>query len=327
MKLFLKNRWFLLLLIGGVGTALIWPHGLQPLTGRLPPLFLVGPALFLVAWSLESARLWQALIRPGPIIWAILISYGLVPALGWAAEILLADSELAIGVMLITSVPCTLASAVLWTRMAGGNEAIALLAILGTTATGWLVTPLWLLLTTGTRVDLDPLGMMVELFLVLAVPVGLGQLTHMLEPLGRFARRNKTGLGICSQLLILAVILKAAVDFRLNLEKREGISGTWFLATGLICMAIHSIALSAGFWSSRRLGFDRPSQIAVAFACSQKTLPVSLYLLETHFRAYPLAVVPLVFYHAGQLLLDTFIAEKWAAQSSGKSELQATAGV
>jgi solute carrier family 10 (sodium/bile acid cotransporter), member 7 len=321
MKHFLKRRWFLLLLIGGVGLALACPERLQPFTGRLPPLLLVGPALFLVAWSLESDRLWRALIRPRPVMWAILISYGLVPALGCTAGRFLSNPDLAIGLMLITSVPCTLASAVLWTRMAGGNEAVALLTILGTTATSWLVTPAWLFLTTRTRVNLDPLGMMMELLLVLVVPVGLGQLTRAVGPLGRFAQRNKTGLGIFSQTLILVVLLKAAVDFRISLDKQDTISGIWFLATGLICMGIHGTALAVGFWSSQRWGFDKPSQIAVAFAGSQKTLPVALFLLETHFRDYPLAVVPMVFYHAGQLIFDTFIAEKWAARWPGEKDL------
>jgi len=38
------------------------------------------------------------------------------------------------------------------------------------------------------------------------------------------------------------------------------------------------------------VGFTRPACIAVGFAGSQKTLPVSLALLELYYRDYPLAV-------------------------------------
>ena len=60
---------------------------------------------------------------------------------------------------------------------------------------------------------------------------------------------------------------------------------------------------------------DRGRQIAIAISCSQKTLPISLALFDRYFaRAeptpFPLAVVPLLFYHAGQLLLDTLIAQR-----------------
>ena len=48
----------------------------------------------------------------------------------------------------------------------------------------------------------------------------------------------------------------------------------------------------------------------MAFACSQKTLPVALLLFESYFKQeYPLAVLPLVFYHVGQLAVDTVIAD------------------
>ena len=60
---------------------------------------------------------------------------------------------------------------------------------------------------------------------------------------------------------------------------------------------------------------DRPRGIGVAFSCSQKTLPVALFLFQTYYQeTFPLAVVPLLFYHVGQLILDTWIAE-WLSRT------------
>ena len=42
-------------------------------------------------------------------------------------------ADVRIGLILVASVPCTLSTAVLWTRLAGGNEATALLTAMGTT--------------------------------------------------------------------------------------------------------------------------------------------------------------------------------------------------
>jgi sodium/bile acid cotransporter 7 len=78
------------------------------------------------------------------------------------------------------------------------------------------------------------------------------------------------------------------------------------------CLAVHLIGLALGFWSSRALRFDRPNQIAVAIACSQKSLPVALFLYQTYSEVYPLAVIPLAIYHVGQLIVDTIIAERMA---------------
>src|SRR6185369_6865506 len=109
-----------------------------------------------------------------------------------------------------TSVPCTLASCVLWTRRAGGDEAAALLVILVTTATSWLVTPAWVRLVTEATVAVDTPAMMLDLLLTLVLPVGVGQACRASGPLARAAARCKAPAGVVAQLLILLILLKAA---------------------------------------------------------------------------------------------------------------------
>src|SRR5262249_7550565 len=151
---------------------------------------------------------------------------------------------------------------------------------------------------------IDVPGMMWGLVLVLIVPVGLGQLARGVGPLARAADRQRSLLSVISLLLVLCIILRAVVGVRDKLEAGSARVGTApVLAMMGLCLAAHLLGLSAGFWSSRWLGFARPQQIAVALSCSQKTLPVALYLFDGYFAAdYPLAVLPLVIYHIGQLL-------------------------
>jgi sodium/bile acid cotransporter 7 len=275
-------------------------------------------ALFLSAWTMESRSLYQAIVRPWPALWATAISYGFLPALAWVSgSYLLWTDEFRIGLMICASVPCTLASAVLWTRMAGGSEATALLTTFITTGMGWFATPLWLARTTGVVTDTQQ--MMADLLVMLVVPVAVGQLARSVSWFRRVASRYRGALGAVSRLLILLIMLRAAVMVSVQLSpKAVGLGVAAVLVAGAVCLGNHLMALYGGYWSSRRLGFDRPAQIAVAIAGSQKTLPVSLTLLELYFPAYPLAVVPMLFYHSGQLIADTFIADMWARkQESG----------
>src|SRR5262249_29300414 len=111
----------------------------------------------------------------------------------------------------------------------------------------------------------------------------------------------------------LVVLLKAAVYVSARLGREAAVPDALAVLTlALVCVGIHLLALGGGLWSSRRLGFDRLYQVAVAFACSQKTLPVALLVFERYFADFPLAVVPLAFYHFGQLVVDTFIADRLA---------------
>jgi sodium/bile acid cotransporter 7 len=111
--------------------------------------------------------------------------------------------------------------------------------------------------------------------------------------------------------LILLVMLKAGATARMHLGGDNNLSVVHLLIVGALCLVIHLAALASGLWSSKVLGFDRPNQIAVAISGSQKTLPVSMLLFNIYYvKQYPLAVFPLVFYHVGQLILDTFIANR-----------------
>ena len=150
-----------------------------------------------------------------------------------------------------------------------------------------------------------------SLVVVLLVPVSLGQLARAIRPLARTAVRHWIFLGSALRLFILAIILKAVVDVRQGLSERSTLPAWgWIWATVALCIGVHLIALVGGLWSSRLLGFDRAARIAIAFAGSQKTLPVSLYLFGAFFQeSYPVAIVPIVVYHVAQLIVDTLIAE------------------
>jgi sodium/bile acid cotransporter 7 len=311
MREILKRRWFLLSLAGGLALAWFDPKVLQPAADRFDLRWAVALALGLMALSVEGQRLLQALARPRPLLWALVVSYGILPALslviGWTL-----DRGLAVGLLLIASVPCTLSSAVVWTRLAGGCEATALLTVFLTTATSWLVTTAWLFYGTGATVGGLGLGLMTELLLILVVPVGIGQLARLLAVVAEFAARRKIALGIVAQVLVLAVILKAAVRLFSLVEDNTVTIEPWSLASAaVLAVAAHLSALAIGYWGSKPLGIDHSAGVAIAFAGSQKSLPVALALYESYFRTpFPLAVVTVVLYHVGQLVADTMVAER-----------------
>lgn len=323
MAAFLVKRWFLLTLIAGVLVAWFWPGALAwAKSDWLRPQRMMALALFLSAWTMESRSLYQSLVRPWPALWATAMSYGFLPGFAWfTGYYLLAVDEFRIGLMICASVPCTLASAMLWTRMAGGSEATALLTTFLTTGISWFATTAWLTATTGQEVAIDTKSMMAELALSLVLPVALGQVARAFGWFRWIAVQYREPLGAVSRLLILLIVLRAAVPVSEQLSQKAAALGLGaVLAAGLVCLGTHLVALFGGAWSARRLGFDSRQQIAVAIAGSQKTLPVSLTLLELYFPTYPLAVVPMLFYHFGQLIADTFIADMWAArQGSGDS--------
>lgn len=315
MTAYLRKHWFLLLVLAGISACVVWPDQIRPWTDWLNPSYCGALAVLLSAWGMETRSLRDAVARPQAALWAVALSYGLVPALAWLAGLFMPESfrEFRVGLLLIASVPCTLASAVIWTRLAGGNEAVALLVTLLTNCTSWLATTAWLTLGTGTAVGSGAGPMMLRLLVVLVAPVAVGQAMRLAGPLRRLAVRQRLLLGVVARLLILGIMLKAAVEVRGQLNRTaDALRPAPLVGMAALCLALHLVALGVGLWSSKALGFDRASAIAVGIAGSQKTLQVALILFDAYFRDYSLAVIPLVFYHFGQLVADTFIAERMA---------------
>lgn len=320
MLAYVTRRWFLFVLILGVTGTLLVPQPMYLLTRDLPPHLVIAVALFLMSWTMPSRSLAQELRRPAAATWAILLSYTLPPGLAWLVG-QVASPDIRVGLLLSASVPCTLASCIIWTRLAHGNEATALLALLGSTLLSWLVTTLWLDFTTGLEVELDTPRMMRDLLLTLVVPVSLAQGLRAIRPLAHWVDAYKNWLSNIAQLFVLAIIFKTTAAVGLEIQSGvTTITGRLVAEAIGLTQAVHLATLAVGWWTGR-LWFDRPRSVAIAFASSQKTLPVALFLFENYFRAaFPLAVLPLMGYHIGQLIVDTFIAEwiKADDQPSGR---------
>jgi sodium/bile acid cotransporter 7 len=305
----LRQHWFLLALAIAIGVSLVWTDEVNSFAKHVPPRVAIGLVLALNAWTLESRRLWESLRRPWYALTAMAVTYGLIPLLGWATSSWLHTADYAIGLLITTSVPCTLAAATVWTRMAGGNEATALLVTLATTCTSWLFTTAWLALTTGREVELDQWSLMRDLAVYLIIPVAVGQAARYPERLRAFATRHRPALSVSAQLLILTIVLQAlamaATRLRADAAPRDGLDVALAL---VLSSGLHLLGMSVGYGAGAALRFPRGERIAIAIAGSQKTLPIGLLLINTFFTDFPLAVVPLLFYHVGQLILDSFIA-------------------
>ncbi|MFO0064520.1 MAG: bile acid:sodium symporter [Pirellulaceae bacterium] len=73
----------------------------------------------------------------------------------------------------------------------------------------------------------------------------------------------------------------------------------------LVASAMHLAMLAVGWWASGWIGASRGNRVAVAIAGSQKTLMVGLKLgIDCG-----VSILPMVVYHAAQLLLDAIWVE------------------
>jgi len=311
MRETLKKRWFILALISTMFVGIVWAPKLAFIAAAVPRNAIVAAVLLAMALSLKIDAMWDTLRRPGPAILAVVVNLAVVPILGFAASRLLID-DLALGFIIVASVPCTLASAAVWTRMAGGNEAISLLVTMITNISCFLVTPAWVKLLAGQGDASVDFGKMVLKLLVLVVlPIVVAQLLRLIPAVGNWGTANKTGLGIFGQVSLLSIVFVGAVMCGQKLLAiDEGLATIWEQLALMVVLAaaVHFVAWWIGYGAAGILGMARAEQLAVAFAGSQKTLMVGLAVAMDYGG---MAILPMLAYTVQQLVIDTILADRF----------------
>jgi len=318
VKHHLTRHWFL------IGLALVLGAGFT-LSPRLAWLAdatvlrngIVAAVMFLMALPLQFGEIWRVLRRPWAALLAVSVSFGLLPLIAWGASLGL-RGDLAIGLLITAAMPCTLASAAVWTRKAGGNDAVAIFVTIITNVTCFIVTPLWLLaMTHRGDVEIPLADMIVKLGLLVVLPIIVAQALRLYRPLGAWATGQTMPLGVAAQCGILLMVLIGSVASGRELAAAESQQSpaVWeFAAMIVLVVAVHLSTFLLGYAAARLLGMGRADQTAVGFSGSQKTLMVGLYVATTYYGG--MTILPMVAYHVGQLVVDTVIAHRLRSDNS-----------
>lgn len=303
----LTKQWFLTALAACFVVGYLFVDTLKPLLGMN---LLRSSIVFVVMWlmgvTLHADTIRKSLLRPLPSILAICINTAVVPALCLPTFWLLPE-PLAGGLFLTGLVPCTLASASVWTRKAGGDDSIAMMTTVVTNLACVFVIPIGLALVLSKQVDIPVSQQMQKLALIVVAPLVLAQIMRRFGA-ADWADRNKFRLSTLAQFGILIMVVFGAVASATIMSKTTG-STPWFELILLVLLAatVHLLALWIGIVSARRTGNPREAQIAVGIAGSQKTLMVGLQIAID----CGVSVIPMLSYHLSQLTLDTIVADRW----------------
>jgi sodium/bile acid cotransporter 7 len=310
---FFPRHWFLLLLALLLAIGLTQGSQLESFARLLPRNAIVAGVMFLMALPMQFRELTSALRRFRASSLAIVLNMLVAPLLAWGAGALLPPS-LALGLVITAAVPCTLASAAVWTRRGGGNDAIALLVTLSTNLACFLVLPFWITLYRGEGLDLDEgtgTKLARDLFLLVVLPVIVAQALRLAYPVARFASRHKLAFSMAAQVGLLVMVFIGACEAgrRLDMLEPSASSGIGPLQWGMMLLAVLAIHLALfgmGWWGGAALGISSADRLAVAISGSQKTLMVGVYVA---LEIDGVAALPLVAYHVTQLLVDTLLVD------------------
>lgn len=294
-------------------------HG--PLTPLAAANWLQSTIVFIVMWmmsvSIPIELIRKSIGRPWPPILSSIMNLGFLPLLAYLLAPLL-NAELAGGLIIAACVPSTQASAAVWTRKAGGDDTVAVFVTLITNVTCALITPALLVWLIGRSVRIDLWGLATSLFLLVVLPIAIGQSLRSSTHFARAVNQRKVLLGTLCQVGILLMVMLGAVQMgnRLASTSAAATSVSSILLVIVLTTFAHVTTLVLCWYLAEATGVRRPQRIAVALSGSQKTLMIGLKLAMD----CGVSILPMVIYHVGQLIIDALIADWWKKFPDEKSE-------
>jgi len=330
MSRFVRQHWFLLglliLIPLGVTLAQSDPSAqLINVVNRVRTPVCTAAILFLMSVTLNSGRLWDSLRRPWPVFTAIGVNQLMIPLMALPLLAFQKSADMKVGLLIAASVPCTMAAASVWTRRAAGNDEVSLLGTLVTNGLCFVVAPLWMTVGTtwfGTADTSNAIqfgDLMVKLTLSALLPAVLGQLLRLSASARDFVDHNKPWFSNSAQVIILSLVFISVFKGGLKFGA-EGVSQNLrhaeFATVWASCIALHVAGLWIAWSLSGVFGFDPADRRATAISGSQKTLPIGILIAEA--TGLPFSLLPMLMYHASQLFIDTWIADR---MKSGDEEV------
>lgn len=197
--------------------------------------------------------------------------------------------DLRIGLTMLLVTPCT-DWYLVFTRLGGGNVALGLSILPLNLVLQVLLLPVYLALFFGEAADLDIVGLLSGMALMLAVPLVLAAAIRAMVPRGRIEEfLGVRGDGLQSALLCLAVFVMFAS------QGEAAVGSTGMLIGMFLPLAVFFVLL---FHLSRFVGgsegFPRENTVSLQFTTMARNSPLALAIAVAAFPDMPLVPLALV---------------------------------
>jgi len=219
------------------------------------------------------------------------------------------------GTFFLAALPSTVSSSVVMVSIARGNLPAAIFNASVSSLLGVFITPLWMgLFLSSTMGDYNLWEVIGKLMLQVLFPVLLG--IALYSRLGATAERYKKQLKYFDQFIILMIVYTSfSESFAEKMFSAFSLADIVIL--GILMITLFFLMYFLILFISRMLGFNREDKITALFCGSKKSLVQGTVMSKVLF---PLStnlgviLLPIMLYHALQLILVSIIAQAMSKQ-------------
>jgi solute carrier family 10 (sodium/bile acid cotransporter), member 7 len=216
----------------------------------------------------------------------------------------------------LAALPSTVSSSVVMVSIAKGNIPAAIFNASISGIIGIVVTPLWMgLFVHSTQTDFDFTEIYIKLIAQIIMPVVLGVILQRF--LGQFARKYNSKLTLFDKSIILLIIYRSfSESFSEHIFSSVSLLDLLFLFIAVLILFF--IVFSMTRYVSKKLNFNKEDQITAQFCGTKKSLvhgTVFSAILFGNSATIGIILLPLMLFHAIQILIISIIASKFATRN------------
>jgi sodium/bile acid cotransporter 7 len=226
-----------------------------------------------------------------------------------------------LGLWLCAIMPTTIASAVAFTDLAGGDAPNAIFATMLSNVLAVFVVPacavVFLSVHSATSIPFWPLFL--KIVVLVLMPLIAGQvLRRCSQSVAQALQRPRKFI---SSLIILFIVHVAFAN-SMQSESLRQLSFSDLFSVVVAMLLLLVIVSALAWWTSGYFRFNRGQKIAAFYCASQKSLATGLPLIAMVMASVPelgdpaFLVIPLIAYHPTQLILAGVLAKRWSLPSS-----------
>jgi solute carrier family 10 (sodium/bile acid cotransporter), member 7 len=226
---------------------------------------------------------------------------------------------LGLGIFYLATLPSTVSSSVVLVSIAGGNLPSAIFNASISSIIGIFITPLWMSVMLEKTLGVFSIGhTILKLSLEVLLPVILGLLFH--KKLAAWAAQYKMALRNFDQFIILLIVFTSFCE-SFSGKMFDGFSLAELFLLGALMLIFFLLVFGFMDILSLWLGFNRADRITVIFCGSKKSLVQGAVMGKVMFPGQAMlgvVLLPLMMYHALQLLAGSTIAKAMGNKASEK---------
>ena len=214
------------------------------------------------------------------------------------------EPALALGILLVGCCPGGVSSNIM-SYLCHGDVAFSVGMTCASTLLAPVMTPLLMQLTAGEIIEIDTVGMFLNILIVTIIPVGLGcflNYTYSKRPSFPTIQSLMPGLSVTCLACIVGGVISTVHD---SLIARGLMLFVWTFA---VVFCHNSLGYLLGWTAGRLAGFNKAKKRTISIEVGMQNAGLATVLASTFFAAQPLSILPCAISCAWHSISGTILA-------------------